>query len=151
MYSVMLVIILVALWAVAARHPNAITTAAVFTATIGVLGIATLLAIAHRDDRRFFWRGFIVCGYLYFFFAFGPILMSNDAPHFLPEVLLNDLWFLWASDGTSGDTYFMHTLSQQVGSSRAHFVKNSHALLTILVALCGGFIARFIAARDDRR
>jgi hypothetical protein len=145
-YAVMLAVLLVAIWLVAVRHPNALTTSAVFTTTIAVLGMASLLAVAHRDDRRFFWRGFIVAGWLYFIFAFGPMIMKGDAPYFLPEVLVHDVW-LYAQ---SGSTYFTQNLSAPTTLERPAFVKNAHALLTLLLALGGGFIARFVALRDER-
>jgi hypothetical protein len=115
-----------------------------FTATIGILALAVLLAVAHQGNSRHFWKGFAICGWIYFFFAFAPMVYSGDAPHFLPEVLLNDIYL----SATTGETYFIHELSKSIQAPRPHFVKNGHALLALLFGLGGGFVARFVALRD---
>lgn len=145
-YGLMIFVGMLSLWLIAVGRPSEVLTSLVFTGTIAVLGFATLLAFAHRDEHRHFWKGFMICGWLYFFFAIGSMLKAGDAPHFLPEILLNDI-YLYA---TTGQTYFIHELSKPVPSPRPHFVKNGQALIALLLGLGGGFLAQIIAAREVR-
>lgn len=143
-YGLALFVGMFACWLIAVGRPSELFTSAVFTATLGLLGFATLLAFSHRPGSRAFWRGFIICGWMYFVVAFLPMINSGETPHFLPEVMLNDL-YLYA---TTGATVYIHELSKPVSSPRPHFVRNGHALLALLLGLGGGFVSRAIAARE---
>lgn len=143
-YGLMLFVGMFSFWLIAVGRPSAILTSLMFTTTVGLLSLSTLLAFTHRGERRHFWKGFAICGWIYFLISFGPMINSGDAPHFLPEILLNDL-YLYV---TTGQTYFIHELSKPVGSPRPTFVKNGHALIALLLGLGGGFVARFVADRE---
>lgn len=145
--SLMIFVAICSVWVLAVSRPTEILTSLVFTTTIGMLGFAILMAAIRRDEQGAFWKGFAICGGLYFLVALAPLLKSGEAPYFLPEILLNDI-YLYA---TTGDSYFIHQLSAPIPSPRPHFVKNAHALLTILLALGGGFIARITATRQPPR
>lgn len=146
-YSLMLFVGMFCCWLVAVGRPCDLLTSLVFTTTIGLLSFSTLMAMAHRPESRPFWKGFAICGWLYFLFVFAPMVGTGNAPHLLSEVFLNDL-YLYA---TSGETFFIHELSKVTSAPRPHFVKNGHALIALLLGIGGGFIARGIAVRETPR
>ncbi len=70
--GLMIVIVVLALAFTALRTPSRLWANAWFTLALGGVTIAIPAAVANVGDRRAFWVGFAVCGWVYFFFSLRP-------------------------------------------------------------------------------
>ena len=61
----------------ALRESNDLWHSGVFTLTIGILLISTLLAIHRKESRRSLWIGFAVFGWIYLGFSLVPSIESR--------------------------------------------------------------------------
>jgi hypothetical protein len=75
----------------ALRSASDLWAAAMFTATLGALGAATIVAMQGRGPRRTRAAGFALAGWGYLLLSMGPWCQSAVAPHLLTTRLLDEL------------------------------------------------------------
>jgi hypothetical protein len=135
--SSMVMVLLLATGIAALTKPSALWADALFTLTLGLLCTATSLSLTLRGLRRAFWIGFAVFGWPYF--GFGVLWSGlNPEPTLLSRVLLAGL----------------HPHGQAFGrfaeSQEQYYMPVGQCLATIVFALVGATLVRFVAARDDQ-
>ncbi len=88
--GLMIIIMVLAVAFAALRTPSRIWANAWFSLALGGITIAIPAAVVRRGDRRAFWIGFAVCGWVYFLFALSPIV-SEQTYHQLVTTTVLDL------------------------------------------------------------
>ena len=88
--GLMIVIVVLALAFTALRTPSRLWANAWFTLALGGVTIAIPAAVANVGDRRAFWIGFAVCGWVYFIFSLAP-WVDKEASHQLFTTTILDL------------------------------------------------------------
>lgn len=150
--ALMAIILLVAIQFGALTAGTALWASLAYTATVALLLMAAVLA----RYRGPFWYGFAVVGWGYFLIGVGPWFcqISNGgrplALYAVNDALLPSLWTQKIVDAViplapSGPQYLNR---QSLREFRvAYTVGIAHTVLTLLLALCGGFFSRLIARR----
>jgi hypothetical protein len=118
-------------------------------ATLLVLMLSLVAAVEAKAERSF-WRGFAICGWLYFLLAFSslPYRVAVNAPELALEKLAQTM------PGVTNRN--LHTPSNTTGMMTTtinkpfirDFVTIGQAWLTLLLAALGGSVGRFIHARS---
>jgi hypothetical protein len=151
------------------RFSTEFGASAVLTATLGVLLCATLGAWMGR--RRAFWRGFALFGWAYIFLCLSPWCYSEVRPHLLTTKLLDGFQLLLNGGAPilpvarsripppPGNSFVAKPVPgpNLVGSVRVwglgpeyeYYQQTGHSLLTLVIALTGGSIARGFAAQGE--
>ena len=88
--GLMIVIVILALAFTALRTPSRFWANAWFSLALGGVTIAIPAAVANVGDRRAFWIGFAVCGWVYFVFSLAP-WVDKETSHQLFTTTLLDL------------------------------------------------------------
>ena len=160
----------IALGCVALRSASAGWVAAILAIVLLILATATLLAVFRQGADRAQWIGFGVFGWLYWLLLmFGqldgpgqldnPFWPRNFATAKLSALLYDRLYSeprthygMGGADSMMGPMSGMGgmpgsgSVSAITGPSRADFINVAHSLWTLLLAACGGWLARWIYA-----
>jgi hypothetical protein len=170
--GMMIVIVVLALAFTALRTPSRLWANAWFTLALGGVTIAIPAAVANVGDRRAFWIGFAVCGWVYFIFSLAP-WVDKEASHQLFSTTLLDLaspyiinnqymlvnyknafappeapeaptpWQVWNLPN------FQAPGSWGMGYVRLHcpflYLRIGHCAFCLLIAIAGGELARFLS------
>lgn len=165
--ALMGVVAVVALGAVALREANELWASAVFTLTLGILGLACLGAAFRRGTSRAAFAGFAAFGLGYMFLCFGPWASSEIRPNLVttkllewagPRVIrfrpapqvLSDLSTRLAVPHERRPhekivfvEYVEDSGSWRPARATGEFLRVGHSLFALLAALIGGLAARY--------
>jgi hypothetical protein len=144
--TLLLTFALVGVGCTAIYYPSSDLTAVIYTATLGVLLYAICAAILQRGGGRAYWVGFAVFGGVYFLLAFYGDLQPNYRNEYTFRLITSqalsaiDHWLNLQRPQRGGSTPFTDLqITMPIG----------HSVLTLLVGLCGGAVARWIRRQDD--
>jgi hypothetical protein len=150
----------VGLGCVALRSASPIWTSVMYGLLLSALSAAVLLPIFRTGSARAYWIGFAVCGFLYLVvFIYGQALGSDyDSSEnplatnsLITSRLATHLYdFLYEprlhGHGISGFSYEVRYPENETDPAYVDFLNTSHALWTLFLAACGGWLARWIYA-----
>jgi hypothetical protein len=145
----------------ALRSPSWIWASTIFSLVVASLAAATLTAVYRLGARRAFWTGFALCGWLYLGLSSYPVSGSNQSPLIVTTALMDlsyptiggmdgiggtgvttqNIWDYW-SQPPRGASPFGWAVPEP-------FRVICHALLTPIVALPGGLLARRLHRTRD--
>jgi hypothetical protein len=158
-----ILVLLIGIGFAALRESNEIWDNSIFSVTLGVLSISILLAFHRTEKRRAFWLGFALFGSAYLGLSLVPSIESR--------LITTELLTFFASkistpssvglsypdldyDGkidliVANDTVGLFNSlvgTSPKGSSGAtgHFVRIGHSLLTLIAAILGGLLSRYL-------
>ena len=131
----------------------------VWGSAIGVRCCHPVCRISRRRCTAY-WIGFAVCGFLYLLvFLYGQALGSDyDSSEnplatnsLITSRIATQLYdFLYEpvfhGHGVSGFSYVVRYTENETDPAYVDFLNTSHALWTLLLAACGGWLARWIYA-----
>ena len=164
--TLVILVLLLGVGFAALRESTDLWDTGIFSVTLGVLLISILLAIHRADKRRAFWLGFALFGSAYLGLSLVPSvesrLITNKVLAYLASKMprsspydidgwmdlyvantaaagLNTAWF--------SNTLVGPTLSASRGTSD-HFVRIGHSLLTLIAALLGGQLSRYLYGKS---
>ncbi|WP_406695607.1 hypothetical protein V5E97_31820 [Singulisphaera sp. Ch08] len=142
--NIMVAVLFIAIAGAALRDPTRLWASALFTLTVALLCWASSMALLKRDQRRIFWAGVAIFGWVHLSLSFG--LMSGDKlsrPPLLYELLVAEFQFrimphtLVISGSLNGTI-----TGRPNGGVPNPFLQIGLTLANLLVALIGGFLVR---------
>jgi hypothetical protein len=125
--------------------------------------VATLTAVYRLGARRAFWTGFALCGWLYLGLTTYPFGGSNQSPLIVTTALMDFAYPTLGGMGSAGGT---GVVSQSVWDYWSQPPRTAipfgfvvpepyrvicHGLLTPIVGLLGGLLARRLHRTRDER
>jgi hypothetical protein len=129
--GLMIAVLAMALAFAALRHNSQTLTGILFLATQATLGLASVGALCRRDEKRAWWIGFALFGWIYLGCSFAP---HDRWPKLPTQLLLDEIYAriqgvpVWFSpDAAAFEGLAFHVW---------------HCLWALLAAAFGGFIAR---------
>jgi hypothetical protein len=170
--SILVLVLFVAIGFAALREATDAWDSGMLAATLLALLVAVLLAVHRRDERRAFWMGFALSGWLYLVVSLVPSIESRlpttrglvylgsrvQSPQ--ANVAVGSAWSRprmvraigFAPDGTMlapggpGSVRIWNT----TGASET-FVRIGHSLVALLLAFAGGHLSHGIAKHEAER
>ena len=158
----------IALGLVALRHASGAWTAALLAIAQFVLAAAILLVVFRRGAARAFWLGFAVFGWLYLllliisWLGHSPGTETPLQPYYLATTRLSNACYHWWFDKAFATYTAQYPVPQYPytpasawpppgapplpGPNEQDFANVAHALWTLLLALCGGQLAKWLYA-----
>ena len=152
--TLLVVVMLVALFCAALAKPSCFLARAIFGLTSIFLFYWTLAAVLSRS-RKPFAVGFAVVGWAYFVFAFSFLLFLQRDELLLTEWVLDEI--VIARYGELGKVEALESIVVSVSSDedspediRRSFRHIGHCLFTLILATVGGLTATWLAKRESR-
>jgi hypothetical protein len=145
----------------AVRSPSWIWASTVFSLVVASLAAATLTAVYRLGARRAFWTGFAFCGWLYLGLSSYPWSGSNLSPLIVTSALMDLAYPTIGGTGGGGgsglvtQSIWEYWSQPPLNASPFNWVVPEpfrvicHALLTPIVALLGGLLARRLYRTRD--
>lgn len=168
-------------------NASAWVASALFSGVTLILSAAVLFAIYREAERRAYWIGFAVLGWVYLFLCFGGIVSATSlswhsnvtallagalyerayASQAVPAMPASTLPTITYSTSpyipptssmpnaytpspvvpmTGSVTYATVVMQPPAGPDREQFLYVAHALWTLLIATCGGWLAAWLYA-----
>jgi hypothetical protein len=138
----------------ALRSPSWIWASTVFSLVVAALAAATLSAVYRLGERRAFWTGFALCGWLYLGLSSYPWGGSSLSPLIVTSALM-DLAYPavegmrgMGGTGMTAQSIWVYWSEPPRGAIPFNWVVPEpyrvicHALLTPIIAVSGGLLAR---------
>jgi hypothetical protein len=154
--------VLVALACTALLNATPLWASTWFSLTIFVLLLGTLSAIFRQGNRRPFWIGFGLFGWVYLLLAFEPWADQDLAPALLST---HGIAWLESSLGNEKGQAVMNNVIVSTSHSRIHlwnvssgspavinpsFLQIGHSVLALLFGLFGGMVAGWMSGTAKR-
>jgi hypothetical protein len=172
--SLLIVIFILAVGFAALRESTELWESGLFSLTLVVLLVSILLAILRAEERRAFWLGFAVFGWIYLGLSLVPSiesrLMTTKALTYLdsklpgsPVVITGQSWgdvqnsqkdqtiavpsqsYLIRNEHLTA--YYKRLLKGGSGTTE-NFVKIGNSLLTLFMAWFGGQLSRYVYRKN---
>jgi len=157
----------------ALKSPSDTWASALFTLAVAVLLVATLGAVHRRERGRAYWLGFALFGWVYLILSLVP----EPAPRLATTGLLDALFARVHGHGHAEQVFSLafspqgnRLVSQGVGFTSVRvwdastgrplspasadpegFRRVGHSLLTLLIALVGGWVSRYLHGARNRQ
>ena len=133
--GLMLLIVPIALALAAIRYASEFCEEALLSATLAILGFATLAAIERRDSRRSFWRGFALFGWGYSALLLGPWISDSFKSKIPTDAAL--VWLQGKLDDLGRRSYrnvFPEVTAEERSNRQNTTLSDPSRLVTILTA-----------------
>ena len=162
--SLISAVLFIAVACAALRNASKLWASMIFTLTVCLLLGAILGVVFRGGDTRAFCLGFALLGWGYLFLAFSHVInedLNLRAPPLLTSMMLGYMHPKLAKSETIPGSGFRPEDFMDLGGPRTvfvpsweHFHQVGHSLVTLLIALVGGGLARYLHASrrqpDDR-
>ena len=158
----------------ALRYPTPLWANVWYSLTLTALTLAVPAAVYRRGERRAFWVGFAVCGWVYFILALAPWLQGEAGFQLVtttvldlmaPRIVQTDYlvrsyiggfnpqyapaqptpWQVWNLPEFPPDNPW-HRVGYVTLISPGLYLRIGHAFFCVLIAFVGGGIVRYLAA-----